>query len=202
MVTRVRAVQGYSSGITTELLNDTRARVNERYEKDSGKKIPAYYLGFAALCFDWSEEDEQAPTKIEMDMPGGVPKRFPDVTAHDTEHMHRDSIVKHGQVPGGFSRKTRHANNLHVLPDRLFDERFGRFAKWRNHSSHEGVAGKRAGYDCVILWSAHALLQSGVHFHLTPSGASATPKECSSASSLSGFGAPKNSLTRTRGVST
>ncbi len=45
---RVRATQGYSSGITAELLLDSRTNVNTHYERTTNKRIPVYLLGDSA----------------------------------------------------------------------------------------------------------------------------------------------------------
>ena len=142
---RVRAIQGYSTMITAELLFDSRTKVNTRYEQTSQRRIPVYLLGDAAAGTEGLGFAERAGSaKIEFGMPGGVPKNFPDVIAHDTENMHRESIMKYGLKPGGFGRKTRDENHFYVLPARLFEERCGDFAEWRNHNSHDGFAGQRS----------------------------------------------------------
>ncbi len=107
MIVRVRAVQGYSTEITSALLDESRKAVNARYEEETQRRIPVYLLGP-----DMGPEDLSAGRdpgrKIEIGMPGGVPKNFPDVIAHDTENMYRESIMKHGLKPGGnFPQLTR-----------------------------------------------------------------------------------------------
>ena len=176
----VRATQGYSSGITAELLLDSRTKVNTDYERTTQKRIPVYLLGDAATGTEGLDCVERAVSaKIELGMPGGVPKNFPDVIAHDTENMHRESILKYGLKPEGLVVK-QEMNQFYALPAHLFEERHGKFAEWRNRNSHDGVAGKRSLCDCVIYWSSLALLQNGVHFHRTPTGALVTPVDCSS----------------------
>ena len=109
--------------------------MNTRYEQTSQKRILVYLLGNAAAGTEGLDCAERAGSaKIEFGMPGGVPKNFPDVIAHDTENMHRESIMKYGLKPGGFGRKTRDENHFYALPALLFEEWHGKFAEWRNHN--------------------------------------------------------------------
>ena len=119
MIVRVRAVQAYSAEITSALLDESRKGVNARYEDETQKRIPVYLLG------PNEGQEDSVSAKIELGMPGGVPKNFPDVIAHDTENMYRESIMKHGLKPGGHSRSSRVENHFYVLPDRLFEGRRG-----------------------------------------------------------------------------
>ena len=114
--------------ITAELLLDSRTKVNTHYERTSQRRIPVYLLGDAAAGTEGLDCAERAGSaKIEFGMPGGVPKNFTEVIAHDTENMHRESIIKYGLKPGGFGRKTRDENHFYALPSYLFEERYGKF---------------------------------------------------------------------------
>ncbi len=64
MIVRVRAVQGYSTEITSALLDESRKGVNARYEDETQKRIPVYLLGPNV------GQEDSVSAKIELGMPG------------------------------------------------------------------------------------------------------------------------------------
>ena len=103
-VVRVRAVQGYSTGISSALLLESRTKVNTDYERTTNKRIPVYLLGNSATGTEEQDSAERAATTtIELGMPGGVPKNFPDMIAHDTENIHSENTLKYDLRQGGLA---------------------------------------------------------------------------------------------------
>ena len=98
----MRAIQGYSTEITSVLLDESRKKVNARCEDETQKRIPVYYLGpDADEAEGMNSAERYAAAKIEIGMPGGLPNNFPDVIDHDTESIYRESIIEYGLKPGG-----------------------------------------------------------------------------------------------------
>jgi hypothetical protein len=107
-------------------------------------------------------------------MPGGVPDTFPALLAHDADRLNRDNILKYGRKPGGFGKS--HAE----IPFYQVREGLTR-GEWAPRDGEECLSGKRAGCNAISYWPSHALLDQGVHFSITSTGAVVMPETCGEA---------------------